>query len=207
MFLWVCQENENCCRFSFLVFSSYFRVGVFFCIFCNFIYFAKSPNCDAVPTPIFWHCLLIQNVIFSWCFACDAICANRAPVWVPARFFMFRGCLPGSSLVHNLRCHIGSFFVIFVCSVFDILGVSSCSFGAAVAPWAAFGPPPHAPPWESVWFFGLSKIVSLSVDFLYNFLAFRGFLLMTQNVIFVVAFPVVCEDGPHALELSGPSCN
>ena len=59
---------------------------------------------------------------------------------------MFRGCLPWSRFVHNLRRHIDPFLVKFVCIVFDILGVSECFFGAAVAPRGALGPPKRAPP-------------------------------------------------------------
>ena len=84
---------------------------------------------------------------FSYVFSCDATCANRAPVWAPARFCMFQGCLPWCFLMHNLRLRLDSFFVRLFCIVFDILGVSGCTFGTAVAPWGAVGPPTRASPW------------------------------------------------------------
>ena len=61
---------------------------------------------------------------------------------------------------------------------------------------------------EYLAFWASRELLAFPLMFLYNVLAFRGFLL-TQNDILVVAFPVLREDGPHAFprELSGQSCN
>ena len=84
---------------------------------------------------------------------------------------------PWSFLVHNLRLLLDFFFVRFFCIVFDILGVSGCTFGTAVAPWGALGPPTRAPPWGDTWLFRPLERCPHSWDLLLTFFCFPGSIL------------------------------
>jgi hypothetical protein len=86
---------------------------------------------------------------------------------------MFQGCLTWSFLVHNLRLRIDSFFVRLFCIVFDILGISGCTFGTIVALWGALGAPTRAPQWGIPGFLGLSRDVLILGFFFLRFSVFR----------------------------------
>ena len=94
------------------------------------------------------------------------------------------------ALMHSLRLRLDSFFVKLFCIVFDILGVSGCTFGTAVAPWGAVGPPTRASPWWSTWFFGLLENYPHSWSLYLTFFLFSGvnfrLLLVPKSILGLV---------------------
>ena len=92
--------------------------------------------------------------------------------------------------MHNLRLRLDSFFVRLFCIVFDILGVSGCTFGTTVAPWGALGPPTRAPPWGDTWLFRLLEKCSHSWSLFLTFFLFSGInfksLLVPKSILGLV---------------------
>ena len=92
--------------------------------------------------------------------------------------------------MHNLRLRLDSFFVRLFCIVFDILGVSGCTFGTAVAPWGALGPPTRAPPWGDTWLFRPLEKCPHSWSLFLTFFLFSGInfksLLVPKSILGLV---------------------